>query len=173
MRELFRRDMEHFKALGCDYLAVPCNTSHNFRDVFNDYPGITFVDMIKETAKYVFEKGVKRVGILATDGTMKAGLYEQALAEYGIRAYAPDEKDQQLIMKVIYEEIKKGAKGDMNHFSPVVQHLKSEGCEAVILGCTELSVFADNHGLKDDFYVDAMDVLAKKCVTLCGGTWHD
>jgi len=173
MREMLRADTEKMISLGCGYLAVPCNTCHYFGDVFREFPDITFIDMIGETAREVSERGISAVGILATDGTLKAGLYDRALSGYGVKPVIPDEKNQKLLMSLIYDEVKKGAVGEMEHFAPVVEYMKQAGCEAVILGCTELSVFAVNHSLTDAFYVDAIDVLARRCVTLCGGTWRE
>ena len=173
MRSMLREDTEHMISIGCSYLAVPCNTCHYFGDVFREFHDITFIDMIDETARFICGKGISKVGILATDGTNKAGLYEKALKDYGVNTMIPDEKHQEMLMGLIYQEIKKGLKGDPEHFSPVVQYLEQEGCEAVILGCTELSVYAETYRLTDSFYVDALDVLARRCVELCGGIWHD
>ena len=173
MKSLLREDARKLAGLGCDYLAVPCNTSHFFREVFREIPGITFIDMIVETAGYVAGRGWKKVGILATDGTVKGGLYEKALNEKGVTALYPDEADQKAVMKLIYEEIKRGEMGTLSHFAPVIQHMKQMGCEAVVLACTELSVFAENYRLTDSFYVDAMGVLAERCITLCGGSYRD
>ena len=173
IKKLLKEDATKLAELGCDFLAVPCNTSHFFREVFHEIPGITFIDMIEETAGYVAGRGFKRVGVLATDGTVKGGLYGKALAERGIQVLYPEEADQKALMRLIYEEIKRGEMGSLSHFTPVIQHMKRMGCDAVILACTELSVFAENYRLTDSFYVDAMGVLAERCITLCGGLYRD
>ena len=75
-------------------------------------------------------------------------------------------------MQVIYDEIKKGEKGSREKFAVVSKVLRDLGCDRAVLACTELSVYRDWHNLSD-FYVDAMDVLARRCVEKCGYPLRD
>ena len=70
-------------------------------------------------------------------------------------------------MSVIYDEIKKGEKGSREKFAAIDGALRALGCDRAVLACTELSVYKDWHGLPD-FYLDAMDVLARRSVEACG-----
>ncbi len=127
--------------------------------------------MIEETARYASERGRKKVGVMATDGTVKGGMYKKALEKYGIEVVYPSEERQKDVMSLIYEQIKRGEKGDRHQFMNVVHELRGQGCDAVILACTELSVLNVNYSLNPDFYIDAMNVVAKACIERCGGVY--
>ena len=123
--------------------------------------------MIRQTARALAQLGRRRVGVLATDGTIQTGLYQSECAALGIEAVAPAPDIQALVMSIIYDEIKKGEKGSREKFAAIDRSLRALGCDAAILGCTELSVYRVYHGLPD-FYVDAMEVLVEQAITTCG-----
>lgn len=160
-------DARVLEGAGCTALAIPCNTSHYFADRLQGELTIPILHMVRETAKVLAARGVKRVGILATDGTVKTGVYQRELEALGLEAVSPPEETQRLVMSIIYDEIKKGEKGSREKFAAIDRALRAQDCGAGILGCTELSVYRTYHGLPD-FYVDAMDVLAERCITFCG-----
>ena len=170
IKALLAEDARLLRRAGADVLAIPCNTSHNFIEDIEDGVDIPVVNMIEETAEYIHTQrpDVKRVGILATDGTVEAGLYHRALEKRGIEPFVPDEKNQKIVMDLIYGQIKAGQKGSREDFAAVDYFLKKNGCDAAVLACTELSVFRTNHEL-DSYYVDALEVLCRRCITLCGG----
>ena len=89
----------------------------------------------------------------------------------GIEVVYPSEERQKDVMSLIYEQIKRGEKGDRHQFMNVVHELRAQGCDAVILACTELSVLNVNYSLNPDFYIDAMNVVAKACIEKCGGVY--
>lgn len=70
-------------------------------------------------------------------------------------------------MSIIYDEIKRGEKGSREKFALIDRHMRERGCDGAILACTELSVYRAYHGLPD-YYLDAMEVLAERCITTCG-----
>ncbi|AGT34197.1 hypothetical protein OCC_13515 [Thermococcus litoralis DSM 5473] len=80
---------------GADFIIMPCNTAHYFADEIQKAIKIPLINMIEETASYVEALGVKRVGILATTGTIVSGIYQKALKKRGIEALIPSEKDQE------------------------------------------------------------------------------
>ena len=111
--------------------------------------------------------GKKRVAVLATDGTHHVGVYRDACIEAGIEPVVPDEETQKLVMSIIYDEIKKGERGSREKFGRIDRFVRAAGCDGAILGCTELSVYRDYHGLPD-LYIDAMEVLAEESILACG-----
>jgi aspartate racemase len=125
--------------------------------------------MIRETVKSIKERraGIKRVGILATDGTIASDLYQKACTEAGIQPFVPSETGQRLVMKIIYEGVKGGNPIDYNDFIKIEGELAANGCEAAIMACTELSCFKEMYRLPD-YYIDAMEVLAAKSIQVCG-----
>lgn len=167
----FRRLLDDAKTLenvGCTAIAIPCNTSHYFADRLQRELGIPIIHMVRETVKALAaQEDVHRVGILATDGTVRTGVYQRECAAQGLEAIAPPAQVQGLVMGIIYDEIKKGEKGSREKFAAIDKCLREMRCDAAVLGCTELSVYRTYHGLPD-FYVDAMDVLAERCIAFCG-----
>ncbi|NCB63101.1 MAG: aspartate/glutamate racemase family protein [Clostridia bacterium] len=152
---------------GCTALAVPCNTSHFFADRLQNELNIPLLNMVRLTARTMKDKGCRRVGVLATDGTIQTKLYQTELERLGIEAVIPGEKAQRAVMTVIYDQVKSGKPADPGTFAAADLDLRAQGCDGAILACTELSVYRLDHGLPD-FYTDAMDVLAAECVKTCG-----
>ena len=168
---ILENDVRLLMQAGCEYLAVPCNTCHYFANQFQEKTGGHFINMITETAEHVAERRFRRVGVLATSGTLESNLYRDALEACGVEAVYPDQEHQEAVMTLIYDQIKRGEKGDKHLFQEIVRYMRSMECEAVVLACTELSVFAVNHELNGDFYIDALEALAKKCIEVCGGVY--
>ena len=119
-----------------------------------------------ETAKTLAAQGKTRPGILATDGTIQTGLYQKEFAAFGIEAVVPTAQTQELVMSLIYDDVKAGRDGDPQKFAAIHKELLAQGCDCGVLACTELSVFASQHHLPH-FYTDAMAVLAERAVEAC------
>ena len=152
---------------GCTVLSIPCNTSHYFADRLQEDISIPLIHMPRETVGVLAEEGRRKVAILATDGTIRTGVYQKECTARGIEAVSPPEEVQKLVMSIIYDEIKRGEKGSREKFAVIDRWLRQAGCDSAILACTELSVYRTYHGLPD-YYLDAMDVLAQRCITACG-----
>lgn len=154
--------------LGAGVLCAPCVTSHAFYPQLSGSVGVPFLNMVSETAAELQSAGCKKVGIMATTGTVRTGLFQTALEKVGITPVAPSEPTQQLVMSVIYDEIKAGKPADPQKFRAISDELTAAGCESIILGCTELSLIKKDAGLSTG-YLDALEVLAKRSVQACGG----
>ena len=159
-------DARLLERAGCTCIAVPCNTSHFFLDRVQQYIGIPILHMIRETARLLASQGLKRPGILATDGTIQTELYQKEFSSVGIQAVIPSPEAQELVMSLIYDDVKSGRDGDPQKFAAIHEDLLSQGCDCGVLACTELSVFADKHHLPP-YYTDAMAVLAQRAVEAC------
>ena len=159
-------DARLLEGAGCTCIAVPCNTSHFFLDRVQGEIGIPILHMIRETARLLAVQGLKRPGILATDGTIQTGLYQAEFSAVGIEAVVPSTQAQELVMSLIYDDVKAGRDGDPQKFAAIHEDLLAQGCDCGVLACTELSVFADKHHLPP-FYTDAMAVLAERAVEAC------
>ncbi len=167
---LYRRLLEDARLLercGCTVLVIPCNTSHYFADRLQGEVGVPILHMIRETAAALAAQGKKRPAVLATDGTIRTGLYQKECAALGLETVAPGPEAQKLVMSIIYDEIKQGEKGSREKFAHIDRAVRDAGCDCAILACTELSVFATYHALPA-FYLDAMAVLARRAVEECG-----
>lgn len=160
-------DARVLESWGASVIAIPCNTSHAFVPWLQGQIHIPIIHMVWETAAALRADGARRVGILATDGTLRMGLYHAALEREGLEPVSPPPEIQRLVMGVIYDEIKRGRRGGGEALAAIDAALRELGCDRAVLACTELSVCKDWHHLSG-FYLDAMDVLARRCVESCG-----
>ncbi len=171
--QVFAKDVELMKKAGCDYLTVTCNTAHYFQDQFEKEMHGHFISMIDEAAKYASTYCGKRIGVLGTDGTRTADLYGKALRACGAECVYPSEENQKKIMSIIYDEIKKGEKGNLSAFMEVIEEMREKHCDAVLIACTELSVLKTNYAeLSGRYYLDALDVMSKVAIEKCGGIYQ-
>lgn len=174
-QRVYRRllaDAQLLERSGCTVLAIPCNTSHYFADRLQEQLTVPLIHMPRETVGVLAAAGKKRVGILATDGTVQTGVYQRECDRLGIQGITPDGATQKLVMSIIYDEIKKGETGSREKFAAIDRAVRAMGCDAAILGCTELSVYRVYHGLPE-FYLDAMEVLVERCILACGKRLRD
>ena len=165
-----QRDAKKLAEYGAGVICIPCNTAHSFYEELQATTSVPVLHMIRETAKRAKELGAKRVGILATDGTLTTKVYQTALEEQGITPVVPNATIQQQVMSVIYDYVKAGHDVPTDVWAPIEQAMT--GCDRIILGCTELSIV--NKELKlSTCYIDSLIVLAESAITACGYELHD
>ena len=154
---------------GADVIVIPCNTAHYFYDGLCEAISVPVINIMVETVKYCVGKGMKKAGILATEGTVRSRTYERVCNEYGVEAAYPCDASQKLINEIIYGDIKQGRPADMEKFGRVAYELREQSCDTLILGCTELSLVKRN-GHLGRFYTDSLEVLADVTIRSCGKT---
>jgi len=160
-------DCRQLEACGCACIAIACNTSHYFVENLQKEVEIPIFNMPARTVERLADSGKKKVAVLATDGTLKTGIYTRELEKRGISYYRPEGEIQAAVMSIIYDDIKEGKPGSMETWQKIEAAIRREGCDSAILGCTELSVFRENYDLPD-FYLDAMEVLVDDCLNFFG-----
>ncbi len=157
------------EALGCEVLCMPCVTGHyKSEETFGGLTTAHMVHMPLEAARWLKKEGKRTVGVMATDGTGRAGVLQNALEAEGLTAVFPDAEHQAKVMSIIYDDVKAGRPANMDAFDDVCAHLRERGCDSVLLGCTELSVINAPAEARDMLVVDALEVLAIRCVEECG-----
>ena len=167
--DIMAADAQRLVTFGADLLAIPCNTAHYFYDRLNSCISVPILNMVEGTVLEALRRGCRKVGILATSGTVQTGTYARMCQRHGLEWAVPGPEDQSDLMDVIYGDIKRGRRADMAKFGSVVRRLQSEGCTRMILGCTELSLIKRDEKL-DAFYIDSMEVLAKNAIETFGRT---
>ncbi len=154
-------------AAGADVLAIPCITANYFYEELVKEIPVPIINIIEETTKHLLENGISTVGLMATDGTVKCELFQRSLQAAGIQVLLPEAERQKDVMHLIYKNIKATKPAEMNRFEEVSAQLRERGAEAIILGCTELSMIRRDEQIGPG-YLDAMQVLAKCAVERCG-----
>lgn len=146
-----------------DLIVIPCNTAHYFYDGLKAAVETPMLNIIEETLGQLKRSGVRKFGLLATEGTVKAGAYSALCAAYGLECITPDDGDQATVTSIIYDRIKQNKPVDMALFSEICDRLLARGCERLVLGCTELSLLKKS-GLDERIFVDSLEVLAYQTI---------
>ena len=155
---------------GARFIAIPCNTAVVWVESMRAAVGVEVLDTVVETvaAARAAVPGLHRLGVLATDGTLGAGTYAAACEAVGVEVVLPAPEVQREVMAVIYGGVKAGLPVPRQRFDALVDHLRERGAQAVALGCTELSVLAEDLGVDDPGVVDSIDALARRVVERAG-----
>ena len=164
------KSARRLEAAGADVILMPCNTAHCFFDAVAGAVDVPFLHMIALTRDALTRRGVRRAGLLATDGTVRTGIYQDTFAGRGIELLTPDAAGQAAVMGVIYDGIKSGNRGyDAAPFRAACEGLLARGAETLILGCTELPPGFELYGL-DYPATDPTLELALAAILFAGGT---
>ena len=148
-------------------IAIPCVTAHYFHAKLNEMLSVPVINGVEEVIDRAAMSGDRTVGIMATDGTIKARLFEAFADKAGISYIYPEPSLQRKVMEIIYGSTKAGRSADVGALYEIREALAADGADEVILGCTELSVIADECGIQDDF-LDVTFALARRCVSDMG-----
>ncbi|MFB9731320.1 aspartate/glutamate racemase family protein [Ornithinimicrobium kibberense] len=164
-------DLELLARLGATCAVIACNTSHAFLPAELPLPLLSLVRVGAGAAvDRARAQGAARprVLVLATDGTVLSRVYQDALADLGAEPLLPDEDGQRAVMAMIYQGVKAGVHVPTGHFLELVGRLRGEA-DTVLLGCTELSVLAEQAGHALPRYaVDAQAALVARVVDELG-----
>lgn len=154
---------------GADLIIMPCNTAHFYYKEIKESINIPFLNMIEETAIWIKEKypELKNVGLLATDGTIKARIYDHIFTKYGIEILKPSSEDQQYIYDLIYNMKENKEQADLKGVYDTMRSLELRGAEVFIAGCTEVSVALDKFHIEGEF-IDPMIVVAERSIEYVG-----
>ena len=143
------------ESAGASALAMACITSHYFYDDLARAVDVPFLSLPQESALFAQERGFGKVGLLATDGTIRGRVLHNAFEERGIDVVLPLDGYQADLMTLIYD-VKRGAAVASEMLTDMVAGLRGNGADAVVLGCTELCVVA----AESPDVINTLDVLA-------------
>ena len=135
--EAVQADLKLMGTAGVANIAIPCNTSHYFYDDMQQMTDIPIIHMVKETIQHVYADcgPGKRIGLLATEGTIGSGVYTQEGQHRGLELVIPDEALQREVSAIIYEQVKKNGDSNPEPLSRVIEKMVTDhGCDRVIPG---------------------------------------
>lgn len=158
-----------------DIIAIPCNTAHAYVERVQPYLGIPIVNMLTVTAEQIRSTfpDLRKVGLLATSGTVASGVYRKALEAAGLEQVVPSAERQAGVMNAIYgpQGVKAGftTGACVDDLLAAIDELAASGVEVVILGCTELPLLLPQATVNTSegravTLIDPTDVLARHCV---------
>lgn len=150
-----RKAVSLFENANVDFIAFPCNTLSFFADYLKAESKIPIVDIVEEAAKYIKSLNISKITLFGTETTIKKKIYEKYLEN--IEICKPN--NQKEITKLIYKAMK--GKGTSKELNNIINKYVGPG-EFVVLGCTDLSVLAEN--IKSKYVLDSLKVLANSIV---------
>ncbi|GAA3522138.1 aspartate/glutamate racemase family protein [Aeromicrobium panaciterrae] len=133
------------QAAGADLVVLCTNTMHKVAGPIEAAISVPFVHLGDTTADAVKAAGLSRVGLLGTIFTMEQDFYVDRLRSHGLDVVLPGPDDRQLVSEIIYEELCLGVVRDESRaiYLDVIERLRAEGAQGVILGCTEIELLVD------------------------------
>ena len=150
------------EAAGADFLVMPCNTAHAFVHAITEAVDIPLVSIIDATVDACGDAGM--IGVLATDGCIASGVFQEALADRGRVAVLPDDVEMDALMSLI-RRIKAGDTDPdvVAGMRAIAEALAVRGAEVIVAGCTEIPLVLDQ-GMLDVPLVSSTDALARATV---------
>ncbi len=152
-----------------DFLICPDNTIHLAFDLVKAASPLPWLHIAEEVAAIAVQRGYRRVGITGTDWLMGSEVYPAVLRSKGLDFALPNAEDRARLNSIIMDELVCGIikPESVREFLAIIGRLKDDGCDAVILGCTELPLIAsdDNSSLPtlDSTRLLARAALRKAC----------
>ena len=155
---------------GADFAICPDNTIHEAFDKVVGRSPIPWLHMAKAVASEAVRRGFKRCGVLGTRYLVEGPVYRDALASSGLERMVPEPDECERVNAIIFDELVKGCVSPESraYVAGVIGRLKARGCDAVVLGCTELPLLIS----KEDSPLPTLDstrILARAALTRAAG----
>ena len=171
VRQALKETAQRLEAGGADFWVMPCNTAHAFVSDAVAAVSIPFVSIIDVTIESIRAQvpGARRIGLLATDACLAAGVYQQAMGDTDMTAVLPDEAGQDECMGLIFR-VKGGDTGSevRKRMAVLAETLVRQGAELVIAGCTEIPLVLDAADLSVPL-ISSTGELARRSVEIATG----
>lgn len=165
-------DIAKATAIGARFIVLTCNTAHYFWEHFQALTPVPIFHMPRGAVarletRYPVAR-FPRVGFLGTVGSRASGVYRAAVEEAGYEFVEPDDTLQERITSLIYDDVKGSGELNLERYESVLRDMLDPAgachCDALILGCTELSVLAEAFPMPQLPLVDAQAVLVDNTI---------
>lgn len=159
---LLLKSVEKVARAGADFAICPANTPHEAFDFVIPRSPIPWLHIVEVVAEVAAAKGMSKLGVLGTKFLMEGKVYPEVLSNRGIAAVIPEADQRQKINTFIFEELVKGklVSSTKDYFRGVVGELGSEGCDGVVMGCTEIPLILSQRDVEVPL-LDSTRLLAK------------
>ncbi|KHF31569.1 Aspartate racemase [Paenibacillus sp. P1XP2] len=134
---------QKLEAGGADVVVICTNTMHKMAPEVMNSVSIPLLHIADATANQIVKDKIKKVGLLGTAFTMEQEFYKGRLVDpFGLEVVVPDEADRAVVHDVIYHELCLGIINEHSKkkYLDIIDRLVRKGAEAVILGCTEITL---------------------------------
>jgi len=144
--ELMLSSAGRLEAAGADFLICPDNTIHHAFDLVAPRSPLPWLHIVDEVAAVAKERGFRKLGVTGTKYTMEGSVYQTKLPTAGLEYMVPNAVERARIDQIIFDELVNGILTDESrkYFQQVIGGMSHLGCDAVVLGCTEIPLIVDD-----------------------------
>jgi aspartate racemase len=163
--ELMLRSVEALRRAGPDFVICPDNTIHQALPLVlprSPLPWLHIAEEVGQEAKY---RGFKKLGLTGTKFLVSSNVYPEKLGALGIDFVCPNDAEREKINAIIFDELVRCRQSPeaLSYFQQVIDRFKAEGCDAVVLGCTEIPLLV-NDAVSSLPTLDSTRILARAAI---------
>lgn len=162
---LLARAAQSVESAGADFLLICTNTMHKVAPEIAAQISIPILHIADATADVLLADGIQAVGLLGTRFTMEQNFYKDRLIARGIDVLTPGQQGRDIVHNIIYSELCLGQirQESRQEYLEIINQLREEGAQAVILGCTEISLLVSQSDTTTPLY-DTTAIHAQQAV---------
>jgi aspartate racemase len=163
--EIMLRSVATLKRAGADFVVCPDNTIHAALPHVLPRSPLPWLHIAEEVGKEAERRGFKKVGLTGTRFLVNSDVYPEKLAALGIGFLRPSEEQREKINTIILEELVRGHQTPqaLRYIQKVIDEFKAQGCDAVVLGCTEIPLLI-NDSVSSLPTLDSTRILARAAI---------
>ena len=143
--ELMLSSASKLARIGADFAACPDNTIHQAFDFVKAKSPVPWLHIAETVGQEARTRGYRKLAVLGTKYLMTGPVYPEALKRFGMVCEIPDADNRTRIDEIIFKELVNAIflEKTRRYFNEVIQKLKEKGCDAAVLGCTEIPLIVD------------------------------
>jgi aspartate racemase len=133
-------------SIGADFLICPDNTIHQALPHVLPRSPLPWLHIAEVVAEHAVQRGFHRIGLTGTRYLVESEVYPEKLTAHGLQYVRPNPTDRDEINRTIFDELVCGIfkPEAITHFQQVITRMKDQGCDAVVLGCTEIPLIMND-----------------------------
>ncbi len=160
--EIMLRSVAVLERAGADFVICPDNTIHAALPHVLPRSPLPWLYIAEEVGQEARRRGFKKLGLTGTKFLVNSAVYPEKLAALGIDLLRPGDAEREKINAIIFEELVRGQQTPqaLRYFQQVIDEFKAKGCDAVVLGCTEIPLLI-NDGVSSLPTLDSTCILAR------------
>lgn len=144
--KLMLSSAEKLAEVGADFLICPDNTAHQGLNLVENRSPLPWLHIAEAVAAQAVDRGFRRLGLTGTKYLVQSDVYPQKLTPRGLTCVRPNKREREKIDNIIMDELVYGVfkPQGVAYFQQVIKRFKEEGCDAVVLGCTEIPLLMND-----------------------------
>jgi aspartate racemase len=144
--ELMLSSAQKLAAIGAEFLICPDNTVHQALPAIEARSPLPWLHIAGVVADEAERRRFRRVALTGTRYLVDGDVYPQKLTERGIESVRPNAEERAEVNRIIFEELVNGIfkPEAVSYFQSLIERMKNQGCDAVVLGCTEIPLIMND-----------------------------